>query len=228
MRRVPLAGTALLVAGCGSFTHFQTARSLDAVKFGYDVQGASIALREGAHYAMRFRMGLGRGFEAGVETDLISLMLLENLTSPGGYGLIMGDLKWQIIREAEPGSEEGAPFSFALGFGGGSGFLTDFYFGQATVSRKFEVVEPYVAWRYQRIHLDVDLNDPDDVEDLEASYLSAVFEEAQDTRIGLYHVFLGVKLWFSDMVFIIPEVSWIFGDANGVGSVGLAIGFQIP
>ncbi len=217
---------AAALAGCGSFTHFQTANCMPAGFMTLDIQGASIALKEGAHYATRLRVGLGKGFEAGVESDVISLLFYEYLTSPGGFGLIMGDLKWQVIREADPG-QAGAPCSVAFGFGGGSGFLTDFYFGQVTVSRAFEPVEPYLAWRYQRIHLDLDLNDPDDVEDLEDSYLSAVFDEAQDTRIGLHHLFLGVKMALSEEVFIIPEVSWIFGDADGVGSIGLAIGFLL-
>lgn len=225
MRTLLLVGAATL-AGCGSFTHFQTANSMPAGLMSVDIQSASIALKEGAHFASRFRVGLGKGFEAGVESDVISLVFYEFLTSPGGFGLIMGDLKWQFLQESGPDGK-GPPFSAALGFGGGSGFLTDFYFGQVTVSRGFEPVEPYLAWRYQRIHLDLDLNDPDDVEDLEDSYLTAVFDEAQDTRIGLHHLFLGIKIVLSEEVFITPEVSWIFGDANGVGSIGLAIGFLL-
>lgn len=221
---IPFLALAAL-SGCGSFTHFQTARSLPAGGMTLDFQGAAIALNEGAHYASRFRVGAGKGFEAGVETDVISLAAYQSLTSPGGFGLIMGDLKWQFLQESSPDGK-GPPFSAAVGFGGGSGFLTDFYFGQVTASRAFGPVEPYVAWRYQRIRLDVDLNDPDDVGDLEDSYISAVFEEAQDKRIGLHHLFIGVKFMVTDTIFLIPEVSWIFGDADGVGSIGLAFGFH--
>ena len=54
------------------------------------------------------------------------------------------------------------PVSAALGFGGGSGSFTDFYFGQATVSRAFGIAEPYLAYRYQRFHLDLDPGEADD------------------------------------------------------------------
>jgi hypothetical protein len=50
----------------------------------------------------------------------------------------------------------------------------------------------------------------------------------QGTRFGLNHVFIGVKLMITDSFFIAPEGSWIFGPADGVGSIGLAIGFQTP
>jgi hypothetical protein len=219
---------AFLLPGCGSFTHFQSARSLDAGKIAYDLQGSSIAMNEGTHFATRFRVGLGKGFEVGGESDLISLVLLEGGVDPSGFGLIMGDLKYQVLREPVAGVQGGDPFSLAVGAGGGSGFLTDFYFGQVTVSRTFVQVEPYLAWRYQRIHLDLDLNDPDDREDLEDSYLRDVFREAQDTRFGLHHIFVGVKIWLTKEIYLIPEASLIFGDADGVGSVGICLGFQTP
>lgn len=215
--------SAAALAGCGSFTHFQTARSLDAGRVSFDFQGASIALNEGVHIASRFRAGLGRGFEAGFETDVVSVLLLETFQSPSSYGLILGDLKWQALHESDD-----MPVSAALGFGGGSGAQTDFYFGQATVSRSIGIVEPYLAWRYQRFHLDLDVDDPDDREDLEDGFLGAIFEEAEDSRFGLHHLFLGVKVMVSDRFFLVPEMSWIFGDADGLGSIGLAIGWQTP
>ena len=218
----------IALSGCGSFTHFQTAQSMDAGKIAYDYQTATIAMNKGVHAGVRLRVGLGRGVEVGGESDIVSVLLLEAFSGNGGYGLIMGDLKRQLLEEPEEGVEGGAPFSFAVGAGGGSGFLTDFYFGQATFSRRFGVAEPYLAWRYQRIHLDVDLGDPDDIDDLRDSYLSEVFDEANDSRIGLHHVFVGVKFWLSKELYLMPEVSWIFGDADGVGSIGIAIGIQSP
>ena len=225
LRAVVLAAASL--AGCGSFTHFQTGRSMHAGQVAYDIQGANIAEMEGTHIAMRFRVGLGRGFEIGSETDIISLGLAESGQSTE-FGLLMGDLKWQFLEEPREDEEGGAPVSMAVGFGGGSGFLTDFYFGQATVSRRFGFVEPYVAWRYQRFRLDVNTHDEGDLEDLEDSFIGKIFEEADGTRFGLHHLFLGVKLWLSDGIYLIPEVSWIYGDADGVGSIGLAFGGQTP
>ena len=213
----------IAVTGCGSFTHFQSAQSLEAGKFSFDFQTASIAMNEGLHLAARGRAGLGKGFEVGVETDIFSLMLLENFQSPGEFGLILGDLKWQFLEESDR-----MPVSAALGFGGGSGSLTDFHFGQVTFSRAFGFAEPYLAYRYQRFRVDMDLDDIDDVEDLEDSYLAAIFEQVNDTRFGLNHLFVGIKLMVSDTMFIVPEVSWIFGEAEGTGSIGLAFGFQSP
>lgn len=221
MRGLVLAAAAL--AGCGSFTHFQTAKALEAGKLSVDVQGASIALNDGVHAAARLRAGLGKGFEAGVETDFVSIMLLEAFQSPQSWGLILGDLKWQALEESDS-----MPVSAALGVGGGSGSLTDFYFGQVTVSRAFGIAEPYLAYRYQRFRIELDPDDPDDLEDIENSFLEAIFDEVQGTRFGLNHVFIGVKLMITDNFFIAPEGSWIFGPADGVGSIGLAIGWQTP
>jgi hypothetical protein len=222
VRSLLLASTAAL-AGCGSFTHFQTARSLDAGTVAFDTQLALIADIEGFNFSTRVRAGLGMGFEAGLETDIVSLLLLEVWRNPARYGLIVGDLKWQALYESGT-----IPVSAAIGFGGGTGFLTDFYFGQATVSRNLGAVEPYIAWRYQRFHLDRDPKDPDDREDLDDSYLEEVLVEAEGTRFGLHHVFFGVKVMISDHVFITPEVSWFFGDADGLGSIGLSVGWLIP
>ena len=226
-------------AGCGSFTHFQTGRSMHAGQIAYDIQGANVAENDGTHIGVRFRVGLGRGFEVGTETDIVSAVLAEGGGSTE-FGLLMGDLKWQFLEErrvdveveegeevVEP-DEGGAPVSMAVGFGGGSGFLTDFYFGQLTASRRFGFAEPYVAWRYQRFRLDANRHDEGDLEELEDSFIGKVFEEAEDTRFGLHHLFFGVKLWLSDGIYLIPEVSWIYGDADGVGSIGLAFGGQSP
>lgn len=226
MKSLALLVFGAAVSGCGSFTHFQSARSMNAGQIAYDSQASLVAMNEGIHVAARFRVGLGKGFEVGAESDIVSLILLDYLVNPNRFGLLMADVKWQILEEAQEDEKAGAPFSFAVGAGGGTGFQSDFYFGQATVSRQFGVAEPYLAWRYQRVHLDLDLNDPDDLDDLNDSYLSRVFEEVDGRRFGLHHVFIGAKFWLSEEIYVIPEVSWIFGDADGVGSIGLAIGIQ--
>jgi hypothetical protein len=213
----------LVTTGCGSFTHFQTAKALEAGKFSLEYQGAAIAMHEGVHAALRARAGLGKGFDVGLETDMVSLVLLEFGMTPEDFGLILGDVKWQALYESDE-----MPVSAALGFGGGTGSATDFYFGQATISRAFDFVEPYLAYRYQRFHVDVDLDEADDLEDLENSFLIDIFEQVQGTRFGLNHVFFGVKFTIAGTFFIIPEASWIFGEAEGTGSVGLSFGFQFP
>ena len=223
-----LSVAVLALAGCGSFTHYQTAPALDAGGFAYDVQASSVAMSRGVHMAGRFRAGLGRGFEVGAETDMISLLLFGMTLGPDGYGLVMGDVKWQFLEEPAEGSQDGAPFSCALGAGGGTGYLSDFYFAQVTASRKFDIAEPYLAWRYQRMRIDLDFHDPDDVHDLRESYLERVFDEADEARVGLHHIFVGVKIWLADHMYLMPEASLILGDADGVGSFGIAFGFQTP
>jgi len=107
-----------------------------------------------------------------------------------------------------------------------TGGFSNFYYGQAIVSKKLDWFEPFAAYRFQFIDLDLNLNDPDDKKDIFDSILEEIVKEANKTDLRLHHFFLGARLDLGSGFYLIPEVSYIAGDASGLGSAGAAIGYQ--
>ncbi len=205
---------ALLLTGCGSFTSFQTARSMEFGHFSVEGTAAAVALSAGSTVGVRSRFGLGQGFEAGLEMNAVGGAATAPL-------MTTADVKYQILSQ-----KTGAPFSVACDVGAGTGLVSQFYYGQVIISADTGGIEPYLAYRYQRIDLQLDPNDPDDRDDLLDSILKDVFEEADSSDIRLHHIFLGGRLDLGRGFYLIPEVSFIAGDATGLGSVGVGFGFE--
>lgn len=207
----------VLLTGCGSFTSFQTARALKGGEFQVQGTVANVALNGGTEVGARVRAGLGKGFEVGGEVDVAS-------TAPPV--LIAADAKYQFLNEPEEGQEGGAPLSAAVNAGAGFGAFSNFFFGQLIGSRKFGWIEPYFAYRFQYIDIRLDLDNPNDRTDIFDSILEEIVKEANRTDLRLHHFFAGAKIDLGSGFSVTPEISYIAGDASGLGSVGVGVGYQ--
>lgn len=202
----------VVLAACGSFTSMQTARSMKAGEFAVEAKAARVALNGGTEVGVRPRAGLGAGFEIGGELS----------GNSAGFGSVMlaGDLKYQFW------NEETAPLAAAVDVGIGTGGFSNFYYGQAIASKKLDWIEPFAAYRFQYIDLDLDLNDPDDRKDIFDSILEEIVEKANRTDLRLHHFFIGARFDLGSGFYLIPEVSYLAGDASGLGSAGIGVGYQ--
>lgn len=208
---VGLLAGAWACVGCASFTSFQTASVLEPGE--WEVEASAAAAAYGAIADVAVRTGLGGYFDVGAKA--------------GVSGLIMGDVKFQIVTEGVTDDGGEIPLSAAISVGGGIGDLTNFGFGQIIVSKKMDWGEPYFTYRYQLIDPIIDLEeDTKDVDDLLDSILEEIVKEATDTPFEVHHFFLGARFDVGEGFFVTAEISFIAGDASGLGDIGVAIGYK--
>lgn len=222
MRMIVVVPAALLLVGCGSFTNFQTARSLPEGQWSWDVVAGFTAA--GGTLDARVRTGLGGGLEVGA--------------SAGFSGAVIVDAKVQFLDE----QADGAPFSAALGAGAGAGPWTWSAFGQATAStRVSDDVEIYFAYRFTFMDVDagkadIDSTDDDDSDlfdddddldsgDFSDSIWKKLIDKEGRVDLQLSHYFFGVQIELGNGWFITPEFSIVSGsDEWQIGDLGVGFG----
>ena len=209
---VAVAAAGVSLAGCGSFTSFQSAESLMQGETSVALTVARVADTDGVDVGVRARQGLGSGFEVGMEASAPLLVA-------------GADLKWQFLHQ---GTEEegGSPVSAAFDVGLGAGPLAHHVFGQAIVSRRWDWFEPYGAYRLQHVRVDADITDTND--DVYDSIYQDVVEQANRTGILFHQFFVGARIHVWNGLSIVPEVSLIFYEGErGIGDAGVAIEYRL-